>query len=150
MANMEEDRKLPGWVLPSVGALAVILLVAIGLTKGPADLDPETPEGTVQLYIQALVEGDFETAASYWATEACLPDSITPTGGAPDVSASLVSVDGNDIQAEVVVHLTESTVDPMGGLLEYEEWFSLVYQDGSWKIRQPSWPYYDQTCEERA
>lgn len=150
MAGMEEDRKLPGWVLPVAGAVGVIALVVIGLSRGPAELDPATPAGTVQLYIQALVDGDFETASSYWATDGCFPESSTPTGGAPEVSASLVRVDGNDTQADVVVKLTETSGDPMGGLYEYEEWFALVNQDETWKIRQPSWPYYDQLCEEQA
>lgn len=128
----------------------VVALVVIGLSRAPADLDPATPEGTVQLYIQALVEGDFEAAASYWADEGCIPQSDVPTGGAPDVSAALVSVDGNDIEANVVVKITETSQDPMSGLYEHEEWFSLIRQDDTWTIRQPSWPYYDQLCEEQA
>jgi len=150
MGDMEEDRRLPAWVLPVVGVVVVVALVAIGLARGPADFDPSTPEGTVQLYIEALVAGDFDTAASYWADGGCRPPSTTPTGGPPDVSASLVSSDGNDIEASVVVRLTENSQDPLGGLYEYEEWISLIRQDDSWRIRQPSWPYYDQVCEESA
>jgi hypothetical protein len=58
-----------------------------------------------------------------------------------------VSVDGNDVQANVVVRISE---EPLGGLYEYEEWFTLVRRDGAWKVRQPSWPYYDLVCEESA
>jgi hypothetical protein len=147
---MKEDRKLPVWVLPVVGVAGVVVLVAIGLARGPAEFDPATPEGTVQLYIAAVVEGDFETAAAFWADGGCRPQSMTPTGGVPDISASLVSSDGNDIEATVVVKLTENSQDPLGGLYEYEEWISLIRQDDAWKIRQPSWPYYDQICEESA
>jgi hypothetical protein len=147
---MEEGRTIPGWVLPVAGVLGVVALVVIGMNRGPASLDPDTPEGTVQLYIEALVDGDFDTAASYWDQEGCIPGSVVPTGGAPDVAAALVSVDGNDIQANVVVKITETSQDPLSGLYEHEEWFTLVRQGDVWRIRQPSWPYYDQICEEAA
>ena len=94
----------------------VVALVIIGLALGPAALDPSTPEGTVQLYIQSVVEGDFDTASTFWADDGCTPTSEIPTGGTPDVSASLVGVDGNDIEASVTVRLTESSPDPLGGL----------------------------------
>jgi hypothetical protein len=145
---MEEARKIPGWLWPLVGAAGVITLVVIGLNREPAEFDPDTPEGTVQMYIGALVDGDFQTATSFWADEGCTPISTIPTRGAPEVSVSLVSVDGNDIQANVVVRITEYSEDPLGGLYEYEEWFTLTRQDGTWKVRQPSWPYYDLECEE--
>jgi len=121
----------------------------IGLNREPAALDPDTPEGTVQTYIGALVEGDFEAAADFWA-DGCTPSSTIPTRGAPDVSVSLVSVDGNDVQANVVVRISENSEEPLGGLYEYEEWFTLVRRDGAWRVRQPSWPYYDLVCEESA
>jgi len=147
---MEEDRKFPSWVLPAAGVALVIALVTIGLARGPAAFDPDTPEGTVQLYIDALVEGEFENAASFWAGDGCVPDSAIPTTGAPDVSASLVSVDSSGSSATVVVRLTENSSDALGGLIEFEEWFTLVKQDDRWLIRQPSWPYYDVICEESA
>ncbi|MGH8913478.1 MAG: hypothetical protein ACRDZM_03080 [Acidimicrobiia bacterium] len=144
---MEEDRKLPAWALPVAGVVAVVALVAIGLSRTPTDLDPETPEGTVQAYIEALVDGDFEAAASFWADTDCHPESPVPTGGAPDVSASLVRSEPNGDDARVVVQITENSQDPLRGIFEYEEWFSLIREGGSWRIRQPAWPYYDQMCE---
>lgn len=147
---MEEDRKLPGWVLPLVGVVGVVALVAIGLGRDAAEFDPSTPEGTIQLYIDALANGEFDTAAAFWADDGCIPVSTVPSGGVPDISASLVRVDGNDLEATVVVRITETSQEPLGGLYEYEEWFNLTRRDDSWQIRQPSWPYYDLTCEEPA
>ena len=147
---MEEDRKLPGWVLPVVGSVAVVALVVIGLNRSPEQFDPASPEGTVQSYVAALVAGDFETAATFWAEEDCLPASIEPSEGAPDISATLVSVDGDDAEATVVIGITNNASDPLNGIYEYQEWFTLVKDEGGWKIRQPSWPYYDQVCEASA
>lgn len=147
---MEEGRKLPGWVLPVVGVAAVVGLVVVGLNREPEQFDPDTPEGTVQSYIAALSAGDFDTAASYWAEEGCRPESSEPTGGAPDISATMVRVDGSDEQKTVVIGITDNTADPVDGIYEWEEWFTLVRENGAWKIVQPSWPYYDQICEETA
>ena len=145
---MEEARKVPGWVLPVLGVLLVVGLVAIGLNREPAQFDPSTPEGTVQLYIAALVDGDFETAASFWADDSCIPESSEPTGGAPDISATLVSVEGADDESTVVIGITDNSSDPMNGVYGYDEWFMLVNGEDGWEIRQPSWPYYDQICED--
>jgi len=147
---MDKDRRLPGWVMPVVGVLAVVVLVLIGLNREPEQFDPATPEGTVQTYIAALVDGDFETAASFWAADGCLPASIEPTGGAPDISATLVSVDGDDEDATVVIDITDNNTDPLNGIYEFQEWFTLVNGDDGWRIHQLSWPYHDQICEEPA
>lgn len=144
---MEEERRLPGWVWPLVGVAVVVALVLIGLNREPEQFDPDTPEGTVQLYIAALVDGDFETAASFRADDDCLPESIEPTGGTPDISATLVRVDQSDDEATVVIGITDNTADPINGIYQFEEWFTLVSGDDGWKIRQPSWPYWDQLCE---
>ena len=144
---MDEERRLPGWVLPVVGVLAVVALVLIGLNREPEQFDPESPEGAVQSYIAALVDGDFETAATIWAEGDCLPVSSEPTEGAPDISATLVSVEGDDEEATVVIAITDNTSDPLDGLSEFQEWFNLVNEDAGWKIRQLSWPYWDQIFE---
>jgi hypothetical protein len=146
---MEEDRRFPAWVLPVLGVAVVVGLVLIGLNRAAVEFDPGTPEGTVQLYVAALVEGDYETAGGYWADESCRPSSIVPTMST-DVSASLVGVDGNERQATVRVNLSENSEGSMGGIYVHEEWFDLVNGAEGWRIRQPSWPYYDQICEESA
>ena len=108
---MEEDRKLPAWVLPGLGVLAVIALVAAGLLRETPDLDPSTPEGTVQAYLEAVFAGDTEAASQHTEGE-CDPNigGGSPTQG---VSASLVSVEGDDQLATVVVQLSQTSEDPI-------------------------------------
>jgi hypothetical protein len=145
---MDEGPRLPGWVLPAAGVITVVVLVVIGLNREPEELDPDTPEGTVQAYIAALTSGEFDAAASNWSDRGCVPESLEPTGGAPDIAATLVRVERGDDQATVVIGIIDNTADPVNGIYEYQEWFNLAREDGSWKILQPSWPYYDQICEE--
>ena len=137
---MEEDRKLPAWVLPGLGVLAVIALVAAGLIRETPDLDPSTPEGTVQAYLEAVFAGDTEAASRYTEGE-CDPNvgGGSPTQG---VSASLVNVEGDDQFSTVIVQLSQTSEDPFVGLSEWQEWFNLINRDGVWLIQEPAWPYY--------
>jgi hypothetical protein len=141
---MDEERKLPGWLLPVVGGLAVVVLVAAGLLRDTPDLDPSTPEGTVQAYLRAVFAGDQEAATEY--TEGECDPNLGPGVPVEGVSASLVSVEGDDSQTTVVVKLSQPSEDPFGGLSEWEEWFTLINDDGNWVIQQPVWPYYGVEC----
>jgi hypothetical protein len=141
---MAEDRRLPGWVLPVVGALVVIVLVAVGILRETPELDPSTPEGTVQAYLEAVFAGDQEAAAEF--TEGECDPNLGPGAPVEGVSATLVSVEGDDAQAIVEVRLSQPTTDPFGGLSEWPEWFNLISRDGTWMIQQPVWPYYSVEC----
>jgi hypothetical protein len=141
---MDEERKFPGWLLPLIGALVVVILVAAGLLRETPDLDPSTPEGTVQAYLQAVFDGDQEAAAQY--TEGDCDPNLGPGSPVDGVSASLVRVEGDDNQATVVVKLSQPSGQPFAGLSEWEEWFTLINRDGTWMIQQPVWPYYGVEC----
>lgn len=141
---MEEDRKLPGWLLPAAGVLVVVALVAAGLLQESPNLDPSTPEGTVQAYLEAVFAGDQEAAAEY--TEGDCDPNLSPGAPTEGVSASLVSVEGDDSHTTVIVRLSQPSEDPFVGLSEWDEWFNLVNRDGTWVISQPVWPYYGVDC----
>ena len=61
---MTENRKIDAssWILPGVAVLVVVVLVIFALAGGPAQLDPDSPEGTVQQYLQAFNEQRFDEA----------------------------------------------------------------------------------------
>lgn len=143
---MDQDRKSPAWLWPVAGVVAVVALVIIGMNRPPVELDPDSPAGVVQQYVEALDRGDYETAAGFWAESTCRPESIVPNTTS-DISVSLLDVEMNGERATVTVLLSEASDDPMGGLYEYQEWFNLVNENGDWRIEQPAWPYYDQLCE---
>ncbi|HLF44161.1 MAG TPA: hypothetical protein VJA46_11650 [Acidimicrobiia bacterium] len=141
---MDEDRKLPGWLLPVAGIVVVVALVTTGLLRETPDLDPVTPEGTVQAYLEAVFAGDQEAATGY--TDGDCDPNLGPGSPTEGVSASLVSVELTADNATVVVRLSQPSEDPFAGLSEYDEWFYLVNRDGTWVISQPAWPYYGVDC----
>ncbi|HLF61706.1 MAG TPA: hypothetical protein VI980_11080 [Acidimicrobiia bacterium] len=136
---MDEEGKLPGWLLPVALVLVVGALVAAGLLREAPDLDPSTPEGTVQAYLEAVFAGDQEAAAGY--TDGECDSNIGPGSPTDGVTATLVSVEGDDNATTVVVRLSQPSQDAFGGMFEYDEWFNLVNEDGTWVIHQPVWPY---------
>lgn len=145
-----DSRKLPGWAIPLAVALGVVALVAIGLARKPVDLAEDTPEGTVQAYLNAIAEMNYDKAQSYWDETGCLPSTPDPGSVDANFSASLVSVDARGSEATVIVSIAQGADDMVNGYTEYQEWFNLVSRDGGWKIRQPSWPFYNVPCEEQA
>ena len=92
------------------------------------------------------VHGDPEGNDRPWELDA-LP-LLLPCGEWANISAALVRVDGSDQDATVVIGITDNSTDPVNGIYQWEEWVNLVREEGEWRIVQPSWPYYDQVCEE--
>ena len=54
-----------------VGAMIALatLVVVFSANRSTADFDPATPEGTVQAYVSAVVEGDYAEAAGLLAAD---------------------------------------------------------------------------------
>jgi len=102
---MNGMRSLPGWVVPvGLGAL-VIGLVSVALIRGPVQLDPDTPEGTVQDYLVALNERRWADALEVlhpqWRGE-CQADDLSGFAIA-DFSAELGTADTGAGFGEAVI-----------------------------------------------
>jgi hypothetical protein len=121
--------------------------VALGVLREPVLLDPQTPEGTVQAYVQAVLDGEWNDARSHLADDleaectaidfrrSWVPDSLTAT-------LDDVRVDGDE--AEVVVRLrTAAEPDPFGGRYESTETFDLIREGTTWRLTGQPWPVYD-------
>ncbi len=127
----------------------MVAAVVVVLT-GPSisDLDPDSPEGVVQRYLQASIDGDEDLMRELAVVEDdCTP--LPPDFRADDetfrATLGTVDVDGDD--ADVEVTITRSG----GGALDRYEWsetveFDLVLVDGRWLVESAPWPY--RVCEE--
>ncbi len=127
-----------------VAAVAILAVVAAVVAANRADPQPDlaTPEGVVQAYLLAAVDGDTEAAAAFLSpvsgcNAADLADAYIPDG----VRVVLVSTNGDD-PATVTVEIIESGGPGVLGGYEYsyEDRFTLESDGGSWLITRAPWP----------
>ena len=147
--GMNETKSGPDRVL-LVGAIVVALIVVVAalvaLTRSePATLDPTTPEGTAQQFVQAVLDGDNAMADSLLLDEDC---DVGPRYYSDQtVRARLVDSRTTGNTAVVDIELTFSGGDPLFGGYGYTEpaQIRLETTDGGWRIDPDSWPYFP--CE---
>ena len=140
------DRTLLA-ILIVVGLLVVIALVVVLVRSGVREsLDPTTPEGVVQRYAQAVIDGDETTAAQYLRGRSDECDYYEP--GPVDLRLTLKSTDISGSHATVFVSVTTS-YGYSGGLFSSSEYstdaeFRLVTSGGAWLIEET--PYEFISC----
>lgn len=133
----------PNVVLAVVAGTVVALAVIAGIltaTRPAPDIDPTAPDGVVQLYTLALIDGDDAEAVSYLDPSLECADPLPFEFGPMRVSMAIVdtSIDGDE--ATVVADLSEYS-----GMLdswEHRETFELRLIDGAWLITGQPWPVY--------
>jgi hypothetical protein len=130
-----------------VGAIVFLAVVAgvVVANRSAPDVDPGTPEGVVQQYLQAVVDGDYPAAADLLAPSSGCDLSDVSAAYAPG-SAQVVlkdtAVDGD--RAVVTVDVTEGAGDDLFGSSGYShtERVTVVRDDGAWKIAGSTWLLY--------
>lgn len=128
-------------------ALLVIVALAVVFTRGePEALDESTPQGVVQRYSTAVIDGDTATASSYLTPSAKSRCTGFRDGGPLPTRVVLISATERDNSAVVKVSVVNSGSGGPFGPSEYEmeERFSLVKTDGAWLIDQV--PYQLLVC----
>lgn len=139
------------WLWPAVIGTVVIALAAIALLREPVLLDPTTPEGTVQEYLQAISDQDFDKAFETLDPESfadCTPSDIQRSGWEENFTASLPQTSdpsGERVFVEVTMHFGDSGL--FGGGWDSFETFVLVERDGFWWITEDPWPYFRWSCD---
>lgn len=140
------DRPLiiGGVVILTVLLLAVIAIVAGGRT---VELDPDSPEGVVQRYTQAVIDGDLATA------EALMVDGRDCERFEDPYIDNDLRVTLGDVRVTGDSAVVEVTVGYGGGdpfsPYDYSDRsrFLLRESDGAWLIDETPWPFW--TCIER-
>jgi hypothetical protein len=130
-----------GGVLAIV-VLAVVVVLAIGepdVTTYPAD----TPEGTVQRYLQAVYDGDDEAARGLLSDRAVAESGRDPITGllceqTDGHQVRVNGVDAGDTRATVRLQIEDISGSGLGfDRYSWERSVVLVYEDGGWKIDEP-------------
>ncbi len=150
---MSQSKTVRGWWVAG-GAFALIVgLVAVALIRKPVELDPTTPEGTVQAYLQAVADKDFSTAISMIDAEShpdCKPADLayvsrdqhfTATVGETTISGGIAYV-----PVTITMGASPGPFDP--GRSGYDQQFTLRKTDGGWLITGDAWPYFSWRCDQ--
>jgi hypothetical protein len=133
-------------ILSAIALLVVVALAVVFTRGGPEVLDASTPQGVVQRYSTAVIDGDTATANSYLTEAAKSVCRGYYDSGPRPVRVVLISTTERDDSAQVRVSLVSSGGGGPFGSSEYEmeDRFALVKSGGRWLIEQA--PYQLVSC----
>ncbi len=136
-------------------AAVVVVAVALSIVAIVAGGDEQefaagTPEGTVQRYLRAVIDGDASAARGYLSAdlidrcdEQRLRDAYRRSSDR-DLRATLRGTTVVDDLTEVRIRITEFRGNPPFGGDDYshDESFALRQEGEEWRIVLPPWPLY--------
>ena len=123
-----------------VGAVVVVALIAVFSRNAPAQYDEGTPEGVVQRYSQAVIDGDYDAARSYLVpavADSC--ERVSSDG--EDRRVTLLETSERDGTARVEVLVATVYGSGPFGVSEYENEgvFDLEKVGGDWLVATTPW-----------
>jgi hypothetical protein len=129
-------------ILAVILGLVVVALIVVFSRGEPETLDESTPEGVVQRYAAAVIEGDEAEARGY--LEPDLADDCIPIETAPvdRMRVTLVTTNEREDSADVEVLIAWSYDEgPFGGSgVEERGTFDLIKSGDGWRIESAPWP----------
>jgi hypothetical protein len=136
------------WALVALVVTVVVVGAVAGTLRAPTPLDEQSPEGVVQAYLQAVLDGDHLAAVAFFSDDtardcqasdfrnAWVPESLTATLDA-------VHVRGDDATVRVRLR-TVAGPGPFGGDgYSSLETLTLAREDAQWRITGAPWPLLD-------
>jgi hypothetical protein len=128
-------------ILSIIAALVVIALAVVFLRGTPGVLDRATPEGIVQAYSTAVIDGDRAAAKEFLTKDLRDNCETTEPGLAGGMRVTLVSSTVHSDTATVRVSVVTNYGNGPFGTSESESdsAFDLVNEGGSWAIANAPW-----------
>lgn len=135
---VQRDRTLIA-IVSVIIAIVVIAVIVVFTRGGPVEVDPTSPEGTVQSYTQAIIAGDTPAALDLLTSnvrEDCIAAEPYLT---QDLRMTVVSTKISGDTATVRVSMLNG-----GGIFDgmesgFNESFSLVKSSDGWEIVGTPW-----------
>lgn len=131
-------------IIGVIAALAVIAIVAVLVRGGDTEFDRDSPEGTVQRFTTAMIDGDLEAARDLVADEAIADCDGYPTE-LPDGDSrvTLRGVTDHGSTAIVRVGITRGYDGSVFGGSGYEEdaAFELTRDGDEWRLTSTPWSF---------
>ena len=144
---------MPNIWLIGVGSLLAILLVAsivVALVQTVDPLPENTPERAVQLYLEAVTDGDFEAAHNLLSTELkerCpVENLVSRSYPVRQLEDSRITLEGTELFGDKTIVTARITTirsnSPFGSSENsYSQRFTLFEEDGGWRFTSDPWPY---------
>lgn len=131
----------------TVIALALIAVSAIlSSSREEKSYSSSTPEGVVQLYLKAIIEGKHDIAANYFAAGSeCDAADIDRAYISDTLRVNLISVSSEGMSAYVKIDATTSSGGPFDDGYTESHTYRLIKESGVWKLTGIPWPLWD--CE---
>ncbi len=139
------------WLIGAGVALAALLgaSIAVAVLREPASFGDDTPEAAVQLYLSAVADDDFAAAHNLLSSDLkrrCpLAAMVTRLYAKEDLADSRVVlkestlVDGTAFVTARVTRIRSS--GPFGtSESSHEQRYTLVEEDGEWRLDDNMWP----------
>ncbi len=129
-----------------VGCIAIAALAAalFAASRPAAELSPTSPEGVVQAYLNTVLDGDHERAATFFAADSqCDADDLDRAYVNPRVRVDLVSSRTTGDRAFVTIDVTTSSDGPFNDSYTEQHSYRLSRDGTSWRITGVPWPLYD-------
>lgn len=128
-------------ILVIIAALVVVALAVVFLRGTPAPLDSGSPEGVVQAYSAAVIDGDTTAAGAFLAQDLQNNCDRVDNGIMGGIRVTLVSTKlGADTARVRVSVVTNDNGGPFGGMgYSADDTFVLVKEQGSWAIETTPW-----------
>lgn len=135
----------------TVIVLFTILLAAVaaflGTNRNQAEYSVQTPEGVIQRYLAAVIDGRNDKAAQFFvANSNCDASDLDRSWISETIRVNLVESDIEGNQAFVEVAIDISSGGPFDDYYTEDHNFRLERESGDWKILGIPWPLY--SCEE--
>lgn len=134
-----------------MAGVAVLVLTVIALVRDPVELDHDSPEGTVQAYLQAISDRDYSAAHGYLSAnlqDECLVADVARDGPYETFTATLGDVDdlGTRTLVNVSIRIGSDGAFGSAGYSFDPGPYVLQQESGRWVITEVSWPYFYYGC----
>jgi hypothetical protein len=148
ITNTRGMERLANRILVIVVAAMIALsalVVALAATRSPTQLDSRSPEGVVQAYLRAVLDGDHGAAARYLDPDGgCDAADLDQAGRPGPVRAALTRSVVDGPRAQVEVELTMGSA-PFGSGYRETSTFQLTRSGAGWLLTGSPWPLFDCT-----
>lgn len=132
-----------------VGFTLILAAVAalLSSSREVKELSPTSPEGVVQLFLKAVIEGKNEDAAGYFsASSTCDASDIDRSWMPETVRVNLADQEITGDKAFIEINVDISSGGPFDDYYVEKHNYRLARESGVWRILGIPWPLY--SCEE--